>query len=258
MRTTTGTGFFIHQNGIVLTNAHVAQFLLLEAANEKITDARCILRGGNPAEPLYHAELLYISPAWINEHANLIAETRPRGTGERDYALLYVSESVNDTPLPETFPTLPFDTALLSKRTEGIEMLSAGYPAESLYTEGADALLTPLVASTTVGELYTFGSNYADIFAIAGSSIGEQGSSGGPVVNEEGNVIGLIVTKGNPEAEGQRSLRALSLSYINRTITEETGFTLRENLEGDLSFRGSVFYDALVPFLASLLTSEIN
>lgn len=258
IRTTTGTGYFISPNGVVLTNAHVAQFLLLEDASEKIRDTRCTLRVGNPAEARYEAELLYISPAWIHENAKLVTEAKPRGTGERDYALLYVAKPVDGKVLPEKYPVVPLDIELLPRSVGGNEVLAAGYPAEVLMRDGAHATITPMVASTTIGELYTFGSNYADIFSLTDSVVGEQGASGGPIVNTSGSAIGLIVTKGNDELEGKKSLRALTLSYINRTIIEETGFSLAHNMQGDLAFRGSIFKQALAPFLSRLLVFEFN
>lgn len=258
VRTTTGTGFFVHPRGIILTNAHVAQFLLLESNNSNIIDAGCVIRSGNPATPKYHAELLYISPMWILENASLITEENPRGTGERDYALLYAASTTDDTVLQEEFPFISVDTALLTIYTKGIEVLTAGYPAEILQREGARAKLVPVIASTTISDLYTFGSNYADVFTISESPVGEQGASGGPVVRNDGSAIGIITTKGDLQTDGSRSLRSITLSYIDRTIREETGFLLAENMRGDLSYRSSVFKNALVPFLANLLTSEIG
>lgn len=258
IRTTTGTGFFIHQNGVVLTNAHVAQFLLLEESGELIRETSCVLRSGNPATAMYHAELLYISPAWISANASLVDDQAPVGTGERDYALLYVSKAVDGVTLPLVFPALPLHTELLSQDTAGTEVIAAGYPADILFEEGADALLLPVLASTSVGELYTFRSNYADIFSITDSSVGEQGASGGPVVKLDGKAMGLIVTKGNTDAEGERSLRALTLSYLDRTITEETGFSLLQNMQGDLAFKGKIFKRALAPFLSRLLSFELD
>ena len=256
-RTTTGTGFFIHQSGVILTNAHVAQFLLLEDT-QQVTNAQCVIRMGNPALPTYEAKLLYLSPAWIRTNAHLIEDENPSGTGERDYALLYISKSIENTELPPNYQSLPIDTNLLPRNTSGDIVFAGGYPAEKLYTEGAETNLIPSVASTTVGELYTFGSNYADIFSIKESPVGEQGSSGGPIMREGGGVIGLIVTKGNETIEGPRSLRGLTLSYIDRTITEETGFTLEENMRGDLTYRGEIFKKALAPFLSRLLEFELE
>ncbi len=255
-RTTTGTGFFIHEQGVILTNAHVAQFLLLESADEKVRDVACVIRAGDPATPRYEAELLFISPTWIVNNAKLITEELPRGTGEYDYALLYISKSLTETPLPETFPSLPIYTDFLSKDLVGTKVSIAGYPAEKLMREGARAELAPAIAKTSIGELYTFGSNYADIFSVADSPVGEHGASGGPVLQNGHGVIGLIVTKGDDESEGLHSLRALSLSYIDRTITEETGFSLGTNAQGDLKERGEFFKTALLPFLVQLLQFE--
>lgn len=257
IRTTTGTGFFIEETGVILTNAHVAQFLLLKEVDDSITQADCVIRTGDPAEPHYMADLLYISPTWILRNAALISEEMPRGTGEYDYALLYVTEATGDTELPSSFPSLPVYSELLPRDIDGSNVIAGGYPATKLIRNGVNAKLSPTVDNTTIEELYTFGSNYADIFSIAESAVGEHGASGGPVAHGEKGVIGLIVTKGDEATEGERSLRALTLSYIDRSIIEETGYTLRQNAQGDLSARGTIFKAALAPFLAHLLEVEL-
>lgn len=259
IRTTTGTGFFINQKGVIITNAHVAQFLLLRNMKDVVDDVECTVRTGNPAEPKYEAELLYISPQWIFDNSEIITEESPVGTGERDYALLYISKSIDNTPLPTRFPAITVDTALLPRSIENTEVITAGYPAESLFKYGSSAELTPVVAATNVGVLYTFGSNYADLFSISESPVGEQGASGGPIASPTSRgVIGLIVTKGDPATEGEHSLRALTLSYIDRTIIEETGFSLVQNMQGDIAERGHIFKKAMVPFLAGILEEELR
>jgi S1-C subfamily serine protease len=253
-KTTTGTGFIIDTDGIILTNAHVAQFLLLEGLEGK---AQCIIRTGNPAIATYEAELLYIPPAWVQEHANLVNEISPKGTGERDYALLYITSGLEGIPMPEEFPALPFDVSPLTLGTVDTQVFVTGYPAKSILENGIDLPLIPKQATTTVGELMTFGSNLIDVLTIRGSALGEHGSSGGPVVNSEGNAVGIISTKGDDEQFGDGSLRAISIAYINRTIKEETGSTLTQNLGGDLPYRAKLFKDTLVPFLQKTLENEL-
>lgn len=254
-RITTGTGWFVHRNGVIMTNAHVAQTLLL---SELIGDSTCIVRVGSPAHPAYVADLLYVSPAWLRAHAGIVNEAKPQGTGERDYALLYVSASTDGSPLPTEFPALSFDTTLLPRSTQGAEVTVAGYPATSLIENGSDGKLYASTATTTITELMTFGSNYADLFSIAGTPVGAEGASGGPVIDSSGNVIGVVSTRGDDAQFGKGSLRALTISYIDRTLEEETGFNLENNLTGDLPYRAALYKKNIVPFLKTFQSWELE
>ena len=245
--------FFIDAKGIILTNAHVAQFLLLKETRDT---ARCVVRQGNPAQEKYLADILYISPQWIHANANLVDAKAPLGTGERDYALLYIKESIKGS-LPQTFPAIAFDTTYLSRKDKGSAVLAAGYPAKIFGSEGPKAALTPRVASTTISTIFTFASGKADVIALQSSAVGEQGSSGGPIVSNAGTALGLIVTKGN-RSDGEKSLRAITLAYISATILEETGFDLRATLQGNIARRSEIFKQALIPFLSTLLASELE
>jgi S1-C subfamily serine protease len=256
IRTITGTGFFINSNGVILTNAHVAQFLLLEHI-PKMGKSECTIRTGAVATATYNVDLLYISPAWIQKNATLISQAKPMGTGERDYALLYITSTLDDQDIPKTLAYIPPSTELLSIKTKGDSVTLGGYPAGGMVTEGDSFILTQEIATTTIAELYTFTTKYADIFFLNGSRIGEQGVSGGPVVDNTGKAIGMISTKSNDSELGNGSLNAITLSYINRTILEETGFNLTANINGDIPYRAKIFTETIVPFLTTMLANEM-
>jgi len=256
IRTVTGTGFFINKNGVILTNAHVAQFLLLEHI-PSLGKPECIVRTGSSATATYEVDLLYISPAWIQKNATLINQTKPMGTGERDYALLYITNTITGDDIPKTLPYIPASTELLSIKTKGDTVTIGGYPAEGMLTGGNGFVPSQETATTTIAELYTFTADYADIFFLKGSRIGEQGVSGGPVVDSSGKAIGLISTKSNDSELGNGSLNAITLSYINRTILEETGFNLTANINGDIPYRAKIFTETIVPFLTTMLANEM-
>ncbi len=254
-RVTTGSGFFIDSDGVILTNAHVAQYLLLEELGGK---TNCIIRTGNPAEPTFEVALLYISPAWILKNAASITADTPRGTGERDYALLYVTEGIGNKPLPKNFVSLPLYTGQISGRVTGLPINVLGYPAETVFAAGDGlAPLIPKLAPSTVTELMTFGNNQADIMAIGGSAVGEQGASGGPILAVDNTAIGIISTRGDDARDGEGSLRALTLSYVARTYEEETTQPLATGISGDLPAKAAIFKKNMTPVLLALLKQEL-
>ena len=257
LRTTTGSGFFIQPHGVILTNAHVAQILLLQELTDFGT-TQCVVRTGDPAVTSYQAELLYIPPSWVLENAIAIAQDRPVGTGERDYALLYITDTLSETPLPSSFPALALDINTLDQRTIGAPVYAAGYPVMTTLEHADFSILRPQQAATRVTNIYTFGNNQPDVIALAGSVVGAYGSSGGPVLNNSQEVIGLITTRGDDEVDGAGSLRAITLSYIDRTLQQETGFSLAQTTHGDIAFRASIFRQTLIPFLSNWLARELQ
>jgi hypothetical protein len=255
IKSTTGTGFIIDPAGVIMTNAHVAQYLLL-SETDVMGEGRCDVRTGEEDSPRYRAELLYLPPTWIEKNAALITEAVPLGTGERDYALLHITATLDRSPLPASFPALPFSIDFLPQGTQGLPVTAIGFPAPDGVTSGET--LAVVVATTTISELYTFGSNRADVFSIRGSVVGAGGSSGGPILNSDGEVIGMIATRGDDSVDGPGSLRAITVSHIHQTISEETGFPLSQNVSGEVDLRADVFKDTVAPFLLSLLTRELE
>lgn len=245
----TSSGVFIDEDGVILTNAHIAQFLLLSEANRENT-AQCVVRQGSPAISKYKAGLLYISPTWIAQNADQLYAERPSGTGEYDFALLYVTNTF-ERDETRMFPSLVSKPGHVVFDT--MKVRAAGYPAEALAEGNRPGPLVPVVATTTVTHLYTFNGGEIDLVGLASSIVGQQGSSGGPILDEDNGLVGLIVTRGNVEKEGERSLRALTISYINRMLLADTGLDLAHTLTGDIALRAKTFQETIAPRLQELL-----
>lgn len=250
-----GSGVVIDPRGVILTNAHVAQYMLL--ASDSRMKMECFIRTGSPSENRYKADLLYLPSSWIAEHAEDIAAKRPKGTGEHDYALLVITKTVDGTPLPASFPHLPIDTreaiAFSSDR-----VLLAGYPAEfAIKGTGGSSILYPASVFTKVGELMTFGERSVDLISLGGAVLAQSGSSGGAVINLWGQLVGIISTTSDGATTAERELRAITLAYISRDFRQETGVSLSAMLASDLTTQASLFMNTQAPSLAAKLISYL-
>ena len=214
----TGTGVLIDARGVILTNAHIAQYFLLEKSTGKVT-AKCSVRTGSPAKETYTADILYLPLLWIKDNLNEFSKAEPTGTGEKDFALLYITNAKKGA-LPEVFPFLSFDS--MNPHTEGSAVSLMGYPSEGFSYKQIQNKLYFVSASSTITNARSFVRlPSADLITIGSTDVGKAGSSGGPILSMDNDVIAIIANKNM--SENNYSVRAITLSYINRALLGETG-----------------------------------
>ncbi len=229
-----GSGVIIDPRGIILTNAHIANvYLLKDYPVSGFVD--CIIRSGSPARNMYHAELLYISSVWIKQNKTNLIEENPTGTGENDFALLRITDTVSGDPLPSEFSYVSYELEEANIE-EGQSVLLVGYPASFLggITIQKDLHITSTVS--TITKLYTFDqSGLLDLISVGTSVLAQKGSSGGAVIRQQSDKLtGLIVTSTSGKTTDDRELNAITIAHINRSFKKETGFDLASFLQADL------------------------
>ena len=256
IHTTTGSGVIIDPRGIVLTNAHVADLFLLEG-ERKAGNPVCNIRTGNPAVVSYSAELLFIPRHWVEAFAPDPADPEPRGTGEEDFALLRITEPTlaQTERSTTTFPFIPFDTARGAVRAKD-PVLVGGYPALAPSVSAIRSNLYLVSTLSTITELFTLDGKNMDLITVAGNIASAQGSSGGAVVNAEGNLVGIVVASSRALLSLERELRALSLNHISRRIEVQTGKTLEAFLAEDIEIIATEFNENDLPLLKKKLLSD--
>jgi len=243
-----GSGVFVASKGIILTNAHVAQYFLLSDKG-----VSCTIRAGSPAVDKYDAELVYISPLWIRANASVLSQTEPIGTGQYDFALLAVSGSATTEALPGTFPFLPLAT---TPPNIGTPVVIASYGAQFLAPRQVQSGLYPTVVFGSVKDVFTFATNTIDFLALGGSAAAQEGSSGGGVIDASGKLVGTITTSTVTGATDTRSLGAITASYIRAEYASEMGSPIDFLLAESPSFAISDFAPK-IPTLEAILTANL-
>ena len=221
----TGSGVIISPNGVVLTNAHVAQMILLEKVG---FDIECSVYRASNRNLEYKSEIVYLPPEWINENASQISNPNPRGTGEHDYALILINSSNNFNNL-DVFPyvNLNLDNNIYNI---GLPINITGFPGGPLNIDSlrmAGIFRTDL---SRITDMFTFSRREITVFATEETIVAERGASGGGIFSGD-SLIGVTVTIA-PENNGYR-INAITTTYINGAINQSMGMNLLQILGSD-------------------------
>lgn len=245
----TGSGVVIDPSGIIITNAHVAEYFLLA---ENGNDTNCYIRTGSPAVSNYKAELIYLPTEWINSNKNNLTLQTLTGTGKDDYALLFITSKTRTDAGGYPFDYLtPSDKEL----TKDQNIFVAGYPAGFSDVKILDNALYELTKTTTVTRVSGFSGGNVDVINTGGTTVAEHGSSGGAVVDESGNLTALIVATSIDNYSGDKNIQAITLPYIKRSIKNSSGKSFESfitNAESEVNN----FKQTSLPILANTLLSN--
>jgi hypothetical protein len=249
-----GTGVVIDEKGLILTNAHIAQYFLLKDFREK-DYLKCIGRTGSPAYPKYNLELVYISPNWVKQNKTLLKDQNPKGTGESDFAFLRITGLIDGSTQNTGYTHIqPNNRAYVEI---GEPVLLASYPAGFL--GGLSIIQNLNVASsvTTIQDVFTFREGTIDLLSVGGTIVSQKGSSGGLVVDETTSLIGIITTSSDGDTTSSRGLNAITISHIDREIQSELKTTLTGFLSLDHKNFAENFTTSTAPELTKLITDEL-
>ncbi len=243
-----GSGVFIDSKGIILTNAHIAQYFLLSDRG-----VSCTIRTGSPATDAYKASLIFISPAWLHANSTVLTQNLPTGTGEYDFALLAVTSSATDAPLPAAFPAVS-----LANQPPAVDtpVVIASFGAQFLSSSQIRSGLSPTLVFGSVKSVFTFGTNTVDVFSLGGSAAAQEGSSGGGVADASGSLVGTLTTSTVTGATDTRVLSAITASYIRSEYASEMGEPLDSLLSQPTATSVNDFSSQISP-LESIITASI-
>lgn len=243
-----GSGIFIDSKGIILTNAHIAQYFLL--ADRGVS---CTIRSGSPATDSYKASPIYISPMWLQANANVLTQELPSGTGEYDFALLAVSKSAITASIPTVFPSIELAT---TPPIAGTPVVIASYGAQFLASSQIASDLFPTIVFGSVKDVLTFATDTIDVLALGGSAAAQEGSSGGGIADASNTLIGTITTSTISGSTDTRSLNAITASYIRAEYANETGQALDLLLSAPVTSSINNFASK-IPALESIITVHL-
>jgi hypothetical protein len=252
---TSGTGVIINPKGIILTNAHIAQYFLLKDFRQK-DYVSCVIRTGSPAYPTYKAELMYISPTWIGQNKGLLKQVIQRGTGENDFAFLRITERVDGGKISPEFPFIIPDIREVVQIDEPVLLVS--YPAGFL---GGTFILQDLNITSSIAkinDLFTFKQNTIDLIDVGGTIVSQKGSSGGAVVDYFVSLLGIITTSSEESTTDKRVLRAITLAHINRSLQSEIGINIPGLLAQDPKQFADTFASTTAPLLSKMMIDVLE
>lgn len=205
-----GSGVFVSNQGVIITNGHVAQHILRQQS--EFID--CEVKHADNPSMRYRVAVVHIPDMWRG--GRLLNETF--GTGENDFALLQVVGPAPDGIIPNRFPFIPIETNEKAL-TIGNDIFLAGYPAVQTGNIERDTNASLVTGFSVIEDVFTFGNDAIDVVASGVSPVARQGSSGGAIVDSD-SLIGIIVTT-NTKPSGGVYLNGLTLNYIERELAQQ-------------------------------------
>lgn len=177
VRESSGSGFCISDKGWILTNAHV------------------VLKKGNVEEELPIGSRTYIPEIETNVIFSNTRERYPaelkdwRSDGNEDLALLKI-EPFEDMPF---LPGLTLDSEETTLPPQGTDVFLIGFPLGKMALQSDDAF----VASTFRGIVSRYVRDRMQVDAAV-----HPGASGGPLIDSEGRVLGVVVAMQRTDNRG--------------------------------------------------------
>jgi len=235
------SGVLISNNGIILTNAHVAIHPFLQKYADPTIS--CTARNGSPASGSTPVEFIYMSPSWTYRHTGEINGSLSQDSGENDFALLKINpKGLNNL---EKIPVRTMSTILNfgSANTSNINSISRSKEIWALSYPINLSLSSPnlLKESLTIQDYFGFRasgmSTGFDLIETSRSGTAKSGSSGGALIDNQNYLIGIIAnivslspTQSNQSAQTVSNIhiRALNTEYIDKELQTETGISLSE------------------------------
>jgi hypothetical protein len=143
----------------------------------------------------------------------------------------------------------------------GDPMLLAAYPAGFLSSEIITKSLYASSAVAFVTQLFSFDEDTSkvDLFSIGGTVVSQSGSSGGAVVRgTDGQLAGIIATATSGASTGERDLRAITVSHIDKSLAAQGKGGIIELLTGNVSAKAAEFNAQTAPTLTAQLEAALK
>ncbi len=131
------------------------------------------------------------------------------------------------------------------------------YAAQFLTSDEILSSLFSTIVFGSVKDVYTYHTDTIDLATLGGSVAAQQGSSGGGVVNADGELVATIVTSTTEGDTSMRQLSAITANYLRRSYASETSTLLELELAKPLTEAVSDFAPE-IPTLRALITAQLS